>query len=84
MVVNRVERGRYLDSVALMRVSRRLETLPGVESAALMIGSPSNKDLLRGAGLLAREGEAATPNDLIVALKAKDVKDETESQSDQS
>src|SRR3989440_4309295 len=72
MLVNRVERGRYLDSVALMRVSRRLEALPGVESAALMIGSPSNKDLLRGAGLLAREGEAATPNDLIVALKAKD------------
>ena len=72
MVVNRVERGRYLDSVALMRVSRRLETLPGVEGAALMIGSPSNKELLRGAGLLAREGEAATPNDLIIALKAKD------------
>ena len=31
MLVNRVERGRYLDSVALMRVSRRLESLAGVE-----------------------------------------------------
>jgi succinyl-CoA synthetase alpha subunit len=72
MLANRVERGRYLDSVALMRVSRRLETLAGVESAALMIGSPSNKALLRGAGLLAEEGEAATPNDLIIALRAVD------------
>jgi FdrA protein len=72
MVVNRVERGRYLDSVALMRVSRQLETLAGVQSAALMIGSPSNKALLRGAGLLAREGEGATPNDLIIAVKAAD------------
>jgi FdrA protein len=72
MVVNRVERGRYLDSVALMRVARRVAALAGVEDAALMIGSPSNKDLLRGAGLLAQEGEAATPNDLIIAIKAAD------------
>jgi FdrA protein len=72
MLANRVERGRYLDSVALMRVSRRLEALAGVESAALMIGSPSNKALLRGAGLLAEEGEAATPNDLIIAVRAVD------------
>ena len=72
MLVNRVERGRYLDSVALMRVSRKLEALPGVESAALMIGSPSNKALLHGAGLLAREGEPATANDLIIALRARD------------
>jgi FdrA protein len=72
MLVNRVERGRYLDSVALMRVSRKLEALEGVEGAALMIGSPSNKALLAGAGLLAREGEAATPNDLVIAVKAAD------------
>ena len=72
MLVNRVERGRYLDSVALMRVSRRLEALAGVKSAAVMIGSPSNRELLRGAGLLAKEGEAATPNDLIIAILAQD------------
>src|SRR6185503_8168853 len=46
--------------------------LPEVQAAALMIGSPSNKALLRDAGLLAQEGESATPNDLIVALKAED------------
>ena len=70
--LNRVERGRYLDSVALMRVSRRLAALPGVENAALMIGTPANKALLRDAGLLAAEGEAAGPNDLIVAVRAAD------------
>ncbi|HEV8107095.1 MAG TPA: acyl-CoA synthetase FdrA [Burkholderiales bacterium] len=72
MLVNRVERGRYLDSVALMRVSRKLEALDGVKSAAVMIGSPSNRELLRGAGLLAKQGEAATPNDLIIAILAHD------------
>src|SRR5262249_28034396 len=30
------------------------------------------RELLRGAGLLAREGEGATPNDLIIAILAHD------------
>ena len=71
-VLNRVERGRYLDSVALMRLSRRLSALPGIEEASLMIGSPANKALLREAGLLAAEGEQAGVNDLVVALRASD------------
>ena len=69
-VLNLVEKSRYLDSVALMRVSRRVSALAGVEAASLMIGSPSNRELLRGAGLLAREGEQAGANDLIIAVRA--------------
>ena len=69
MIVNRVEKGRYLDSVALMRASRKLAALPGVEEAALMMGTPSNRELMRGAGLLAKDGEAAGPNDLIIAAR---------------
>ena len=72
VTLNRVERGRYLDSVALMRLSRRLAALPGVEGASMMIGSPSNKALLRDAGLLAAEGDAATPNDIVIAVRAGD------------
>jgi FdrA protein len=72
LVINRVERGRYLDSVALMQLSRRLAMLPGIGAAALMIGSPSNKALLRDAGLLVAEGERAGPNDLLIAVRAAD------------
>ena len=72
MIRNRVEKGRYLDSVALMRVSRRVSTLPGVEAAAAMLGTPSNRTLLRDAKLLAAEGEAAGPNDLIIAVRGTD------------
>ena len=72
MLANRVERGRYLDSVALMRISRRVGALAGVEAAALMIGTPSNKALLREAGLLSPDGERAEPNDLIIAVRASD------------
>src|SRR5437588_3693705 len=71
-LANRVERGRYLDSVALMRIARRLGELPGVEAAALMIGTPSNKALLADARLLSAEGEASEPNDLVIAVRAAD------------
>ena len=69
-VINRVRRAFYLDSVALMRLSRELSALPGVEEAALMIGTPANKDLLDEAGLLADEGRQAAAGDLIIALRA--------------
>jgi FdrA protein len=82
MLLNRVERGRYLDSVALMRVSRKLEARPGVEAAALMIGSPSNKALLREAGLLAPEGHQATANDLLIAVRGSGAREALDSAVD--
>ena len=69
-VGNRVRRGFYLDSVALMRLSASLEARAGVEGASLMIGTPSNLALLDEAGLLAGEGRAAGPNDLVLAVRA--------------
>ncbi len=35
-----------------------------------MLGTPANKDILREAGILAPDGEAAEPGDLILALRA--------------
>jgi FdrA protein len=37
-----------------------------------MIGTPSNKALLRDAGLLATDGESAEPNDLVLAVRGAD------------
>ncbi|MGH8764943.1 MAG: acyl-CoA synthetase FdrA [Burkholderiales bacterium] len=67
--INRVRRGFYADSVALMRVAREISK-DGIE-ASLMIGTPSNKALLKDSGLLAKEGESARPDDLIIAVKGK-------------
>ena len=71
-VRNRVRRGAYIDSVALMRVAQAVKALPGVEEAGLMIGTPANRDILADAGLLADEGGAAGPGDLIIAVRAAD------------
>jgi FdrA protein len=70
-VVNEVRPGLYLDSVALMRLSRQLTALPEVADAALMMGTPSNLQVLDDAGLLDDCGRAATPGDLIVAFRVQ-------------
>ena len=68
-VATRIRPGFYLDSVALMRISREIAERDDVIEASLMIGSPSNKDLLREAGLFDEAAEAAGPNDLIIAVR---------------
>jgi FdrA protein len=70
-VWNFVRRRVYHDSVTLMRLAREMEAVSGVGAAAAMMGTPSNRDLLRQAGLLAAEGETAGPTDLVIAVRAR-------------
>ena len=70
-VVNEIRKGFYLDSVALMRISRSIVAMPDIEEAGLMIGTPANKQILREAGVLNAIGEGAAPGDLIIAVRAK-------------
>jgi len=72
VVVNRVRRGFYADSVALMRIARTLAAVSGVLEASLMIGTPSNKDLLEDSGLLAAAARDAQADDLVIAVRARD------------
>ncbi|MBR0795328.1 acyl-CoA synthetase FdrA [Bradyrhizobium jicamae] len=69
VVLNEIRKGFYLDSVALMRLSREVAACPGVIEAALMMGTPSNAAIMRNAGLL-NEGAAVKGNDLVIAVKA--------------
>jgi succinyl-CoA synthetase alpha subunit len=59
-----------MDSVALMRISRAVSSLAGIETAALMIGSTTNKKLMRDAALLNADSDSAGANDLIIAVRA--------------
>jgi FdrA protein len=71
--LNLVKKGFYADSVALMRIARELQEKggEGLAAVSLMIGTPSNKALLKESGLLAKAGEGARPDDLIIAVKGK-------------
>jgi FdrA protein len=64
----RVLKGRYVDSVVLMRLADQLGHLPGVDDAAAVMGTPANKMLLVAGGFDA--APQAVPDDLIVAVKA--------------
>ncbi|MGE3912846.1 MAG: acyl-CoA synthetase FdrA, partial [Chloroflexota bacterium] len=65
-----VRRDTYRDSVELMRVAAQLEQLSGVERAALLMGTPANREIMAAAGLLRDDAETAGPNDLVVAVVA--------------
>ena len=66
VVLNEVRKGVYLDSVALMRMSRAIATRDGVQEAALMMGTPANHAILTDAGLI-RSILPVCCNELITA-----------------
>ena len=70
MIINDVRKGSYLDSVALMRMSRSINGLDGVEEAALMMGTPANLRIMSDARLLTEVGQAASGGDLVIGIRA--------------
>lgn len=65
-----VRTSEYHDSVSLMLVARDLVQMPGVEDAALVMGTQANKGILEQSGLLTEEAQAASANDLVIAVEA--------------
>ena len=70
IVLNKVRRAMYLDSVALMRLSRAIAGTDGVEEAALMMGTPANHEIMNDAGVLNDDGRSAGGGDLVIAIRA--------------
>lgn len=65
-------RAEYHDSIILMQVAAALLDLPGVEDAAVVMGTPANQEIVAGAGLLTPEVAAARPDDLVIVVRAAD------------
>lgn len=70
-IASRVQFRTYFDSVALMRMAAELSGRPGVRLASVVMGTPANKEVLAGVGLLDDGASAAGPNDLVVAIDAE-------------
>lgn len=72
MIHTILKENAYFDSVTLMLFSSKLNTIEGVEQAAVMMGTDHNKELMRNSGILSEEvGIKATSNDLIIGIKAQ-------------
>lgn len=59
----------YQDSVALMRLSARLNQLDGINKASVVMGTPANIERLFDAGFVDIKSQ---PNDLIVAVSGEE------------
>lgn len=66
-----VRRGAYYDSVMLMQLQRGLVSLPGILDAGVVMATPANCDLLAANHLLP-DSIAASPDDLLIVVKAED------------
>jgi FdrA protein len=70
-----VHRGRYHDSVALMRASSAASDLPDVDHALAAMATPLNRGLLADLGIdvdAESGGVPPGPDDLVVAVRAVD------------
>ena len=69
--LNYIRRGSYLDSVALMRLSKDLAGLPGVIEAAIMMGTPANLKIMAAADLIDGDLGKIDGGDMLFAVRAK-------------
>ena len=67
-----VRRGRYHDSVALMRVSRDIGSLPGIVDALVAMATDLNVAVLTDMGFDPSAAHGARAEDLLLAVRAVD------------
>lgn len=65
-----IRKNEFYDSVFLMRVAKRIAEQPGVQQSAALMATEKNKTLLAEIHVRGAEIDAASPNDLIVAVVA--------------
>ena len=66
-----VRKSTYQDSMKLMQLQAVLETIPGIVSCGIAMGTPENKETFKEAGLVSPQIEEAGSNDLCIAIQAE-------------
>jgi FdrA protein len=67
----RVRPDAFVDSVALMQITERVRTMPGVRAAALVMATELNRRVLDESDLLPPEVKRAGPADLVLVARAE-------------
>src|SRR5512133_500602 len=67
-----IRKSQYYDSVFLMRIAKTIGDEPGVKQSAVVMATDANKELLAEIDIHGAAIDAATPNDLVVAVIAAD------------
>ena len=72
MIKTIVKANNYLDSIFLMKASKEVKELDGINKSVVVMGSDMNKTILADFGGLTDEAKAATPNDLVISVESDD------------
>ena len=64
-----VKPNSYQDSINLMLLTNKINTLDGVIQSQIMMGTDANKDIFFNAGLLTDEAKAANPSDMVIVVE---------------
>ncbi len=67
-----IRKSQYYDSVFLMRIAKTLNDESGVNQSAVVMATDANKELLAEINITGAAIDAATPNDLVVAVIAEE------------
>ncbi len=67
-----IKRNTYQDSVNLMLFTRRLSSIDGIEKATVMMGTSSNKEIMKNSGFYLEELHDSSPNDMCIVVKLKE------------
>ena len=62
----------YQDSINLMLLTNKINTLDDVIQGQIMMGTDANKDIYNAAGLLTPEAAAASPSDMVIVVETDD------------
>ena len=71
MIKTTIKKGAYYDSVSLMQVAKKLNTLDGVIDSAVVMATKENKGIIKASGLLTPEILKAGDSDLAIAVSAR-------------
>ncbi len=71
-ILTRIKPSEYHDSITLMQAAAAVLEMPGVQDAAVVMGTPANHEIIAAAGLLTPEAAAARPDDLVIVVSAVD------------
>ncbi len=71
VLASEIRPGAYADSIVLMQLQGALAKLPGILDAGVVMGTPSNLDLLAANDLLPEEVAGARPDDLVLVVRAE-------------
>lgn len=68
MLFSLIKKNMYQDSVNLMLLSKSLSELDNVNNVSIMMGTESNKEIMKNSGLYTAELDNATNNDLCCVI----------------